>query len=261
MGMDAPRPALHLALWQTPHPADSTEALGRLDGAARDAAMHGAHWLITPEMFLTGYLIDPAQIAARAEPVEGPLIAAVRAIARRHGIGIVTGWPEAHAGALPFNSTAAIDDTGNVLAVHRKIHLFGDGDAQRFSPGTDAPALFEHRGWRLGLLICFDVEHDAPLQSLAERGAHAVLVPTANMAGYDDVQQTRLPEAARRFGLAIAYANACGQENETVYNGLSTAFGADGSRVAAAGRAPGLLAAALRPISAPPSIPPDRTRA
>lgn len=219
--------ALRLALWQTPHPADSQEALARLDTAAREAAAQGAHWLITPEMFLTGYLIDPAMIAARAEPVDGPLIEAVRAIAQAQGIGIVTGWPEAHGSAQPFNSAIAIDNTGNVRAVHRKIHLFGEGDAQRFSPGTDAPALFDWRGWHLGLLICFDVEHDAPLRNLQARGAHAALVPTANMVGYDEVQRTRLPEAARRFGLAIAYANACGQEGETTYNGLSTTVTSD----------------------------------
>ncbi len=219
--------ALRLALWQTPHPADSQEALARLDTAARDAAAQGAHWLITPEMFLTGYLIDPTLITARAEPADGPLIAGVRAIAQAQGIGIVTGWPEAHGSAQPFNSAIAIDNTGNVRAVHRKIHLFGDGDAQRFSPGTDAPALFDWRGWRLGLLICFDVEHDAPLRNLQARGAHAVLVPTANMVGYDEVQRTRLPEAARRFGMAIAYANACGREGETTYNGLSTMVTSD----------------------------------
>ncbi len=226
--------ALRLALWQTPHPADSQEALARLDTAARDAAAQGAHWLITPEMFLTGYLIDPALITARAEPADGPLIAGVRAIAQRHALGVVTGWPEARGDTLPFNSAIAIDNTGNVRVVHRKIHLFGEGDAQRFSPGTDAPALFDWRGWRLGLLICFDVEHDAPLRNLQARGAHAVLVPTANMVGYDEVQRTRLPEAARRFGLAIAYANACGQESGTVYNGQSTALARDGIRLSLA---------------------------
>lgn len=232
---------LRLALWQTPHPANCEQALVRLDMAAREAAAQGAHWLLTPEMFLTGYLIAPALVAARAEPADGPLLRAVQAIASRHAIGIVTGWPEARAGTRPFNSAAAINEQGALIAVHRKIHLFGEADAQRFSPGAEAPAPFEWRGWRLGLLICYDVEHDAPLQSLAEHGAHAVLVPTANMVGYDDVQQSRLPGVARRFGLVIAYANACGQENDTVYNGLSTVLGHDGSRLAIAGRGPAVL--------------------
>ncbi len=249
---------LRLALWQTRHPADSAEALARLDGAAREAAAQGAHWLITPEMFLTAYLIGPARLAARAEPADGPLLQAVRGVARRCGIGIVTGWPEANGDAPPFNSAAAIDGRGALLAVHRKIHLFGEGDAQRFTPGRAPPAFFDWRGWRLGLLICFDVEHDEPLRQLAEAGAQAVLVPTANMLGYDEVQQTRLPEAARRFGLAIAYANACGHEGDTAYNGLSTACGGDGRRLASAGAGEALL---LTPLISPPSTPPARTRA
>lgn len=249
---------LHLALWQTAHPADSTEALARLDSAAREAAAQGAHWLITPEMFLTGYLIAPGRLAAHAEPVDGLLLQAVRGIARRHGIGIVTGWPEANGEAPPFNSAAAIDEAGALLAVHRKIHLFGEGDAQRFTPGTDAPARFDWRGWRLGLLICFDVEHDEPLRQLADAGAGAVLVPTANMVGYDEVQCTRLPEASRRFNLAIAYANACGREGQTVYNGRSIVCTREGERLGMAARDEALLQAAL---TAPTNTPPARTRA
>ncbi|HSX92380.1 MAG TPA: nitrilase-related carbon-nitrogen hydrolase [Hydrogenophaga sp.] len=249
---------LHLALWQTAHPADSTEALARLDRAAREAAAQGAHWLLTPEMFLTGYLIDAERLAAHAESADGLLLQSVRGIAQRHRTGIVTGWPQANGDAPPFNSAAAIDETGALLAVHRKIHLFGEGDTQRFTPGTAPPAVFEWRGWRLGLLICFDVEHDEPLRQLAEAGAHAVLVPTANMVGYDDVQHTRLPEAARRFSLAIAYANACGREGETVYNGLSMVCTREGQCLGKAARDEAVLRAAF---TAPPSTPPARTRA
>lgn len=248
--------ALRLALWQTAHPAaagpsapsiDSAEALARLDAAAHQAAAEGAHWLLTPEMFLTGYLIEPAQLAARAEAADGPLLQAVQAMALRHGIGIVTGWPEAHGAMRPFNSAAAIDERGELLAVHRKIHLFGEGDAQRFTPGDAPPAVFGWRGWRLGLLICFDVEHDEPLRRLAAAGVRAVLVPTANMEGFDQVQRTRLPEAARRFGMAIAYANACGREGGTAYNGLSTLLDTQGRRVALTTQEERLLVAELPP--------------
>ena len=241
---------LRLALWQTAHPApspDSAEALARLEAAAREAAAQGAQWLITPEMFLTGYLIEPAWLAARAEAADGPLLQAVQALALRHRIGVVTGWPEANGAQRPFNSVAAIDETGALLAVHRKIHLFGAGDAQRFTPGAAPPAVFLWRGWRLGLLICFDVEHDPPLRQLAAAGAQAVLVPTANMVGFDEVQRTRLPDAARRFGLGLAYANACGAEGATAYNGCSALLDSAGGRVAMADRGAALLVADLAP--------------
>ena len=48
---------LHIALWQTPHPASTAEALQRLDTACAQARAQGAELLITPEMFLTGYAI------------------------------------------------------------------------------------------------------------------------------------------------------------------------------------------------------------
>ena len=117
---------------------------------------------------------------------------------------------------------------------------------------------FDWRGWRLGLLVCFDVEHDEPLRQLADAGAQAVLVPTANMVGYDEVQQTRLPEAARRFGVAIAYANACGHEGATAYNGLSTTCTREGDRIGMAGVGEAMSFATL---TAPPNTPPARTRA
>jgi len=69
--------------------------------------------------------------------------------------------------------------------------------------------------------------------------------------GYDRVQQRRLPEAARRFGLGIAYANACGQEGKTAYNGWSTLVASDGHRVGLAGRESTRLHASLPLRTAP----------
>ena len=110
----------------------------------------------------------------------------------------------------------------------------------------------------LGVLGRGEAPRRETLRQLAAAGVHAALVPTANMVGYDTVQQIHLPEAARRFGLAIAYANACGREDETLYNGWSCVCTGSGERLGMAGRGEALLPAAL---SAPSSTPPARTRA
>ena len=47
--------------------------------------------------------------------------------------------------------------------------------------------MFEWNGWRLGLLICYDVEFPEAVRGLALQGADAVLVPTANMMAFDEV--------------------------------------------------------------------------
>jgi 5-aminopentanamidase len=219
---------LALALWQTLHPSSSAEALQRLDAACAQAQAQGADLLVTPEMFLTGYAIGAERVAALAEPADGPLAQAVAGIAQRHGIAIVYGYPEKNPGGKPFNAAQVVAADGTRLMNYRKTHLFGDMDRTQFSAGDVASQVFEWRGWRLGLLICYDVEFPETVRGLALQGADAVLVPTANMEPFDEVQRVLLPARGLENRLYLAYANACGAEGDLVYNGLSTVVGPDG---------------------------------
>ena len=232
---------LHLALWQTPFASHSAEALQRLDAAAAQARAQGAELLITPEMALTGYAIGADRVAAMAEPADGPLAQAVAGIARRHGIAIVCGYPEQNPHGKPFNAALAIGPDGARLMNYRKTHLFGDLDRAQFSAGDTASQVFEWRGWRLGLLICYDVEFPETVRLLALQGADAVLVPTANMVPFDEVQRVLLPARALENRLAVAYANACGQEGALLYNGLSQVNAPDGTLLARAADSEALL--------------------
>lgn len=232
---------LTLALWQTPHASAPASGLARLEAAAAQARAAGAHWLVTPEMYLSGYLIDPALLAARAQPAEAGL--ALAAIAWRHRIGIVAGFPERQPHGLPYNAAIAVAPDGETLATYRKTHRYGAADRQRFSAGDRAPAVFDWQGWQLGLLICYDVEFPETVRGLALAGADVVIVPTANMEPFDEVQRVLLPARALENRVGLAYANACGAEGGTVYNGLSTACGPTGEVLAQAGRDEALLTA------------------
>ena len=181
--------------------------------------------LVCPEMSLTGYQIGAAAVAALAEPADGALARAVAAIAQRHRIAIVYGYPEHNAQGKPYNAVQFIGADGAHLANYRKTHLFGDIDRAQFSPGPQAPAVFDWNGWRLGLLICYDIEFPEPARSLALQGVDAILVPTANMIDFDDVQRVLLPARALENRVFVAYANACGVEGDTTYGGLSTVCG------------------------------------
>lgn len=241
---------LTLALWQTayaPPEAGTAEALRRLDATAAQARVQGADLLVCPEMSLTGYAIGPERLAALAESADGPLSQAVAAIAQRHGIAIVYGYPERHPGVgqQPFNATQAIAPDGTPLGHYRKTHLFGELDRAQFSLGDAASKVFEWYGWRLGLLICYDVEFPETVRGLALQGADAVLVPTANMAGFDEVPTLLVPARAYENSLFVAYANACGSEGGVHYGGLSTVAGPGRQRIAQAGRENVLLTLSL----------------
>ncbi|MBA4214750.1 MAG: carbon-nitrogen hydrolase [Polaromonas sp.] len=232
---------LILALWQCPYAANTAEALTRLDTTAAEARAQGAELLVCPEMSVTGYQIGAAAVATLAEPAHGPLAQAVAAIAQRHGIAIVHGYPELNPQGRPFNAVQFVDADGECLANYRKTHLFGDIDRAQFSPGPQAPAVFDWHGWRLGLLVCYDIEFPEPARGLALQGVDAVLVPTANMVDFDEVQRVLLPARALENRVFLAYANACGHEGSTTYGGLSTVCAPMGEVLAEGGRDEGLL--------------------
>lgn len=238
---------LPLALWQTPYAPSVAEALLRLDETAAQARAQGADLLVCPEMGLTGYAIGPERVAALAEPADGPMARAVARIARRHRIAIAYGYPERHPdGGRPFNATQCIAAHGRRIGQHRKTHLFGDMDRAQFSAGDVPPTPFTWRGWRLGLLICYDVEFPDTVRALAQQGLDALLVPTANMREFDEVPLQMVPARASDNGIAVAYTNACGHEPGLHYGGLSTVAAPDGACLARAGRRASLLVATLR---------------
>ncbi len=238
-----------IALWQTSYAPTTTEALQRLDATAARAQAQGADLLLCPEMGLTGYAIGPERVAALAEPSDGPMVQAVAAIAQRHGIAIVCGYPEQNPHGKPFNAAQFIAPDGTRPMNYRKTNLFGDMDRAQFSAGDAASQVFEWRGWRLGMLICYDVEFPEAVRGLALQGADAVLVPTANMVGFDEVQNILVPARACENRLYVAYANACGHEAGLNYGGLSTVAEPDGRCLTRAGRDDTLLVATLQPLA------------
>jgi 5-aminopentanamidase len=229
-----------VAAWQCqPGPLDVEGNLRRLDEICATAAARQVEVLVTPEMFSSGYGLAPDQVSRLAEDPGGPTEAAVAQIARRHGLAIVYGHPECAASdggaeSRPYNAATLVGPDGVVRGRHRKVHLFGDVDRALFAPGAERPAAFDFDGSRVGLLICYDVEFPEAVRRLAVGGARTVLVPTANMAGYEVVQQLLVRARACENGCCIVYANYCGADKLFEYNGLSVICGPGGEVLAQA---------------------------
>ncbi|WP_309067451.1 nitrilase-related carbon-nitrogen hydrolase [Microbacterium sp.] len=215
---------LRLAVWQCPSsPGDVAGNLARLADAAARAAQGGADVLVTPEMFVTGYDVGP--VAGMAP--DGEVFAAVASITRRTGVAITYGFPELLPDGRIANTAQLVDD-GRLVGAYRKTHMFGDLDSSRFVPGSGFP-VFELRGHRVGMLICYDVEFPETVRALALAGAAVVLAPTANMVPFELVSTVLVRARAYENGIALAYANYCGTEGAQVYAGLSTICGPDGT--------------------------------
>ncbi|HRO30497.1 MULTISPECIES: carbon-nitrogen hydrolase family protein [Micrococcaceae] len=249
---------MRVAVWQCePHPLDVEGNLLRLQDALDRASEQDADVLVVPEMFTTGYDIPRRDTHRLAEPCGGPTAQRIAELTVRTGVAVAYGYPERDTDGTVYNSALLVSDGRTVLR-HRKMHLFEDLDRSRFTPGNAPPAVADLRGHRVALLICYDVEFPEAVRAAALRGAQVVLVPTANMAGYEIVSRTLVPARAYENGVQIAYANYCGSEGDQDYAGLSVICGPGGAVDTLPAAGEGLLVVEVRDVEGVPPYLADR---
>jgi predicted amidohydrolase len=162
-----------------------------LDTAGRlvaDAVAAGAELVVLPEMF--NCLGTGAELAAGAEPLDGPTAGWASDTAARHGITLVAGtFVEVPAAADPSarrrNTCTVWGPDGTRLAVYRKIHLFDVTvpgaeyeESSVIAPGDDVVVADTPAG-PVGLSVCYDVRFPELYRIAALGGATVVTVPAA----------------------------------------------------------------------------------
>jgi nitrilase len=234
--------AMKLALWQTAgFPADVPANLAALQSTAKAAAAAGAALLVCPECWLCGYNIGAA-VAGLAESFDGASAQRIGAIARQNNIAIAYGYAERElTGGHVYNAVQVIGADGAALSHYRKTHLFGADERAAYRPGTGFEPPFSFGGFRVGLLICYDVEYPEAVRSLALMGADLILIPTALTDEYAAVTDFLVPARSIENQVYLAYCNHAGVENGMRFLGGSRLTGMDGKALAAAGSGEALI--------------------
>ena len=194
------------------------EVAENLDRVSELADPIRADLLVLPELFATGYQFrDRDESAALAEEYDGATISWAKKTARKTGIAICGGFAE-KAGEKIYNAAffASPDET---VHIYRKIHLF-DREKLTFDPGDRRFEVFDYRGVKVGMMICFDWFFPESMRTLALLGAQIVCHPSnLVLAWCQDAMRTRCLEN-RVFAVT---ANRIGTEDR-VPNGSALAF-------------------------------------
>jgi predicted amidohydrolase len=161
--------------------ADKELNLATIEELSARAAGLGANVVAFHECSVTGYSfarrLSKEKLWDLAEAIPGGAsTAALTGIARRHGIAVLAGLFERGDDGELYKAHVCVDENG-VLAKHRKIHPFINPHVK---PGN-AYTVFELRGWKCGILICYDNNVVENVRATALLGAEIIFMPHVTM--------------------------------------------------------------------------------
>lgn len=204
--------------------------------------------VVLPEAAMHDFGATDHDLAAAAEPLDGPFVALLAEQAMRLGATIVAGMFERSSDAgLPFNTVVAVGPDGAVTASYRKIHLydsFGYRESDRLSAGDLEPVIVDVADVRVGLMTCYDLRFPELGRALVDAGADVFVLPAAWVAGEGKLHHWRTLVTARAIENTVAVV-AAAQGGGERYTGHSLIVSADGSRVEEADEGDAVLWAEL----------------
>ena len=157
----------------------------------REAAGRGARIICLPELFSTMYFCVETrrEYFDWAEPIPGPTIDRVSAVARETGTVVIAPIFERASDGRYFNAAAVLGPDGDVIGEYRKssIPLMDTARSAEprgiekfyFTPGDLGFPTFATPFARIGILICYDRHFPEAARVLGLGGAEIVFVPTA----------------------------------------------------------------------------------
>jgi len=256
---------LRVALVQERNQADAEANLALIERRVETAAARGAQLVLLQELHNGAYFCQHQDVHEfeQAEAIPGPSTERIGALAKKHGVVIVSSLFERRAAGLYHNTAVVLERDGSIVGKYRKMHIPDDpgfNEKFYFTPGDLGFNPVDTSVGRLGVLVCWDQWYPEAARLMALAGAELLLYPTA--IGWDpgdeDDEKARQRQAwllshrghAVANGLPVLSCNRVGHEASPIggrgidFWGSSHVLGPQGEFIAeASSDAPELLIA------------------
>ena len=186
--------------------------------------------IVFPELALSGYppedLLFRPGFYKRCERAMSHIIKSTKDTA------IIIGYPARDSNLL-FNKAAFIYQ-GKIIADYAKQELpnYTVFDEKRYFTPGEKSCVVKFKNFKIGLLICEDLWHAAPIAKAKKAGAE--LIVSINASPFDKNQvrarENTLKKRVTETQLPIVYCNIVGGQDELVFDGGSMTINAKGNR-------------------------------
>src|SRR6478672_7269972 len=247
---------LPVALIQERNQGDADANLAVIEQRVAEAAKRGARLVLLQELHNGAYFCQHQDVCEfdSAEAIPGPSTERIGALAKKHGVVIVSSLFERRAAGLYHNTAVVLEKDGSIAGKYRKMHIPDDpgfNEKFYFTPGDLGFQPIDTSVGRLGVLVCWDQWYPEAARLMALAGAELLLYPTA--IGWDPTDDQAEKERQREAwilshrghavanGLPVLSCNRVGHEASPIGNagidfwGTSHVLGPQGEFVAKAG--------------------------
>lgn len=175
---------MKIALIQFAVSPDKQTNLSRACQFIKQAAQNGAKLVCLPECFNAPYGVK--YFNQYAERIPGETSDFLSQSAKENNVYLIGGsFPERQEEKL-FNTCLAYGRDGQLLAKHRKVHLFDIDvpgkitfkESDALSAGSNL-TMFKMNEWNVGLGICYDIRFSLMANIYAEKGCQLLVYPGA----------------------------------------------------------------------------------
>ncbi len=233
---------------------DKSYNLSVIEKLTKKASLEGADVIAFHECSITGYTfakkLNKEQLIELAENIpNGDSVVRLIEIASNYNMIILAGLFEKDENDNVYKAYICVDKDG-LIAKYRKLHPFIN---PHILPGNEY-CIFEIKGWKCGILICYDNNVIENVRATTLLGANIIFMPHVTMctpstrpgAGFVDPQlwENRendptslrlefngmkgrdwlmkwLPSRAYDNGIYVVFANPIGMDDDQLKNGCS----------------------------------------
>lgn len=159
-----------------PKDGDKEYNLHIIDQLTGKALEQGADVVCFHELSITAYTflkdLKKEELVELAEPILGPSVQELQTIAAKYQIAVFAGLVEKDNDDKVYNTYVGIDSDG-LIARFRKLHPF----ISKYLSAGNTYEVFEYKGWKIGVLICYDNNIIENVRATTLLGADVIVAP------------------------------------------------------------------------------------